>query len=220
VPAQPVASLEHHHEQFATAARDILARDGRPPLVALFAYVQALPYRWPGPRDAAHCLANGWGTCSGKNYLLYELLRAAGVPCAHTLVVGDLAVNPPAIPVELRALLGEGPLPDVHSALSAIGPAGPVTLDASWDPHLARLGFPVARDWDGATDTPLALAPASVYAVCGHDPIAEKELLRERVFGGQPELLARRERYLQLLSDWIARERAEGTDTKDSSSQP
>lgn len=193
---------------FAEAARAVLARDGRPPLVALFAYVQAMPYRWPGPRDAAHCLANGWGTCSGKNYLLAELLSAAGVPCAHILVAGDLTVRPPQVPPAMRALLDEGPLPDVHSALTAIGPAGPVTVDASWDPPLARLGFPVAPpDWDGTSDTPLAIEPAAIYAVCGPDPTAEKELLRARVFA-DPALLERRNRYLQLLSDWIAEQRA------------
>ena len=113
-------------------------------------------------------------------------------------------MNPPAIPPELAAILAEGSLPDVHSALTAIGPNGPVTVDASWDPPLARLGFPVADGWDGTTDTPLALAPTCVYAVIGPDPTAEKELLRARVFGGHPELLERRNRYLQLLSDWIA----------------
>lgn len=195
--------------RFAETASEIVGRDARPPLVALFAFVQAMPYRWPGPRDAAHTLEHGWGTCSGKNYLLAELLQAAGIACAHTLVSGDLTHNPPGVPPEMRRLLDAGPLPDVHSALSVLGPAGPVTVDASWDPPLARLGFPVARNWDGTTDTPLAIAPTAVYAVCGDDPTAEKELLRARVFGGWPELLARRDRYLELLSAWIARERGE-----------
>jgi transglutaminase-like putative cysteine protease len=217
-PAGPTVNL--HHERFAATARELLARDGRSPLEALFAFVQALPYRWPGPRDALHCLENGWGTCSGKNMLLYELLRAAGIPCAHTLIVGDLTVNPPAVPATLRTILGEGPLPDVHAALTALGPTGPVTVDASWDLPLAALGFPVARNWDGSIDTPLAITPSAVYAVCGHDPVLEKELLRGRVFGGQPELLARRDRYLHLLSTWIAEERAKGTGTKDSQSPP
>lgn len=204
--AAPVTNEEP--AAFAEAARAVLARDGRPPLVALFVFVQALPYRWPGPRDAAHTLAHGWGTCSGKNYLLTELLAAAGVPCAHTLVVGDLTVRPPHVPQALKALLDAGPLPDVHSALSAIGPTGPVTVDASWDPALARLGFPVAPPhWDGTTDTPLAIEPTAIYAVCGPDPTAEKELLRGRIFA-DPALLERRNRYLQLLSDWIAEQRS------------
>lgn len=214
------ATVNLHHERFAEAARALLADNARPPLIALFAHVQALPYRWPGPRDALHCLENGWGTCSGKNSLLYELLRAAGVPCAHTLVVGDLTVNPPAVPATLRAILGEGSLPDVHAALTALGPAGPITVDASWDPPLAQLGFAVAQHWDGTSDTPLAITPSAVYAVCGPDPVAEKELLRGRIFGGQPELLARRDRYLHALSDWIAAERAKGTGTKESQSRP
>lgn len=205
--ATDVAGSSGVASRFVETVQAVAAHDGRPPLVALFAFVQALPYRWPGPRDAAHTLEHGWGTCSGKNYLLAELLRAAAIPCAHVLVTGDLTVSSPNVPPAMRVLLEAGPLPDVHSALSAIGPAGPVTVDASWDPPLARLGFPVARGWDGTTDTPLAIVPAAVYAVCGDDPTAEKELLRARVFGGRPELLERRNRYLELLSAWIAAER-------------
>src|SRR5438552_9143560 len=114
-------------QAFVDAARAVVARDGRPPLVALFAFVQAMPYRFPGPRDAGHTLEHGWGTCAGKNYLLAELLQTAGVPCAHTLVTGDLTTNPPRVPPVVRELLDAGPLPDVHSALTAICPAGPVT---------------------------------------------------------------------------------------------
>jgi hypothetical protein len=190
--------------RFLEAARAALARE---PLVALFAFVQAMPYRFPGPRDAVYTLEHGWGTCSGKNYLLAELLLAAGIPCAHVLVTGDLTMNPPHGTPEMRALLEAGPLPDVHSALTAIGPRGPITVDASWDPPLARLGFPVAIDWDGSEDTPLAITPTAIYAVAGADPTVEKELLRGRVFGGRSELLERRNRYLELLSGWIAQNR-------------
>ena len=59
-------------QAFVDAARAVVARDGRPPLVALFAFVQAMPYRFPGPRDAGHTLEHGWGTCAGKNYLIID----------------------------------------------------------------------------------------------------------------------------------------------------
>lgn len=187
---------------YADTARAV-APPGVEPLPALFRFVQAMPYRFPGPRDARHTLAHGWGTCAGKNYLLAELLRAAGIPVAHVIVTGDLRDQLPHLPAAPRALADEGPLPDVHSVLTAVGPDGPVLVDASWDPPLAAHGFPVQGPWDGRTDTLLALSPHAVYAVCGPDPSAEKEAVRARLYRGRDADKARRDRYLIELSAWM-----------------
>jgi hypothetical protein len=176
-------------------------------LPALFRFVQAMPYRFPGPRDPLHTLQHGWGTCAGKNYLLAELLRAAGVPVAHQIATGDLRDALPDLPSDLRALAESGPLPDVHSFLTAVGPDGPVVVDASWDPSLAALGFPVQGDWDGCSDTVLALRPHVVYAVCGPDPSTEKDAIRARLYRGREEDRRRRDVYLARLSEWMVDER-------------
>ena len=177
--------------------------EGEHPLPALFRFVQAMSYRFPGPRDARHTLEHGWGTCAGKNYLLAELLGAAGVPVAHMIAIGDLRESLPDLPPELRALALSGPLPDVHSFLTAVGRDGPVLVDASWDPPLAAYGFPVQSAWDGCTDTVLAFRPHAVYAVCGPDPSAEKDAVRARLYRGRDEDKARRDRYLAELSAWL-----------------
>jgi arylamine N-acetyltransferase len=177
---------------------------GEDPLPALFAFVQAMPYRFPGPRDARHTLERGWGTCAGKNYLLAELLQAVGVRVAHLLAVGDLRDMLPDLPPDLRALAKSGPLPDVHSFLTARGPDGPVLVDASWDPPLAAYGFPVQPlPWDGRSDTVPAIHPHAVYAVTGSDPSAEKEEVRARLYRDRPADKARRDRYLLELSAWM-----------------
>ncbi len=180
-----------------------LVRAGGHPLPALFHFVQAFPYRFPGPRDARHTLEHGWGTCAGKNYLLAELLAAAGVPAVHMIATGDLREQLPNVPPGLRALAEGGPLPDVHSFLTALGPDGPVQVDASWDPPLAAHGFPVQGEWDGCTDTVLALRPHVVYAVTT-DPSAEKEAVRARLYRKRREDKTRRDRYLEALSTWMA----------------
>lgn len=190
----------------ADAYREAVRRivpEGEHPLPALFRFVQAMPYRFPGPRDARHTLAHGWGTCAGKNYLLAELLAAAGVPVAHVIATGDLRENLPALPPTLRGLADSGPLPDVHSLLTAVGPDGPVLVDASWDPPLAGYGFPVQGAWDGRADTALALGPHAFYAVCGPNPSAEKEAVRTRLYRGRDADRARRDRYLVELSAWM-----------------
>ena len=135
---------------YAEVASRIVA-PGTAPLPALFRFVQALPYRFPGPRDARHTLEHGWGTCAGKNYLLAELLAAADVPVRHMIATGDLRERLPHLPPPLHELAESGPLPDVHSFLTAVGPDGPVLVDASWDPPLAAHGFPVQVPWDDRT---------------------------------------------------------------------
>jgi len=182
---------------------------GAHPLLSLFSFVQAIPYRFPGPRDAWHTLENRWGTCAGKNYLLAALLRSAGVGVAHLIATGDLRDTLPRIPDDLRALAADGPLPDVHSFLTAAGPDGPVLVDASWDPPLAAHGFSVQEQpWDGRGDTTLALRPHAVYAVTGADPSAEKEQVRARLYRHRAEDKARRDRYLVALSEWMEQMRS------------
>jgi hypothetical protein len=187
---------------FTEASRQLVQGDVHP-LPALFRHVQAMPYRFPGPRDAKQTLASRAGTCAGKNYLLRELLLAAGVPCAHLIATCDLRESLPALPAHLRELAKSGPLPDVHSLLTAVGPDGPVLVDASWDPSLRAHGFTVQGDWDGRSDTAVAVKPHAIYAVCGEDPIVEKEAVRTRLYRGRGADLDRRNLYLTLLSEWM-----------------
>jgi hypothetical protein len=194
--------IDRSYAPFVDAVRRAVAPDEHP-LPALFRFVQAMPYRFPGPRDARHTLAHGWGTCAGKNYLLAELLRVAGVPVQHMIATGDLRDTLPDLPPDLRTLARSGPLPDVHSFLTALGPDGPVTVDASWDPPLAAYGFAVQGAWDGRTDTTLAIHPRAIYAVCGPDPNAEKEAVHARLYRGRQADQARRSRYLAELSAWM-----------------
>lgn len=189
---------------YADVVARVLADDGGHPLPNLFRFVQAIPYRFPGPRDPLHTLEHRWGTCAGKNYLLAELLIAAGVSVRHMIATGDLGERPPNVPPHLRAIIDSGSLPDVHSFLTALGPNGPVLVDTSWDPDLGAHGFDVQGDWDGCTDTVLAFRPHAVYAVCGPDPSAEKDLIRARLYRGQDADRDRRDRYLAGLSEWIA----------------
>ena len=188
---------------YEKAARAVLAGTREHPLPVLFRFVQAMPYRFPGPRDPGHTLAHGSGTCAGKNYLLAELLAAAGVPVCHLLATGDLGETLPDLPASLRVLAASGPLLDVHSCLTAVGPDGPVLVDASWDPPLAAYGFPVQGAWNGCVDTTLALRPHAVYAVCGPDPSAEKDALGARLYRHRAGDNARRDRYLVELSAWM-----------------
>ena len=126
-------------------------------LVELSRTVQALPYRWPAPPDAAGTEAAGAGSCAGKHALLAARLHCAGLQARPLLVVGPLA--PPLWPDLVAAAAG---LLEVHECLTVLTPwAGPVTVDVTWHPAAVSAGLPGLPDgWDGWSDSPVAVNPA------------------------------------------------------------
>lgn len=158
--------------------------------------VQALPYRWPAPPDAASTLAAGAGTCAGKHALLAQRVHSAGLDARPLLVVGPLA--PPLWPDLVAASAG---LLEVHECLTVLTPwAGPITVDVTWHPTAVAAGLPGLPDgWDGWSDSPVAVEPASAgYAVPRSQLRQAKEALRARLYDGDDR--ARRDALLATIA--------------------
>lgn len=158
--------------------------------------VQALPYRWPAPPDAASTLATGAGTCAGKHALLAERLTQQGLTCAPLLVVGPLA---PALWPDL-AKQADG-LQEVHECLTVLTPwSGPLTVDITWHPRAVAAGLPgLSPTWDGASDTPVAVpATGPGYAVPADQLRTAKEAIRRRLYS--PADRERRDRVLAQIA--------------------
>jgi hypothetical protein len=131
-------------------------------LAEIASRVQAMPYAWPAPPDAASTRAAGRGSCAGKHAVLAEDLAARGLVSLPLLLVGPLA--PPLWPDLAREADG---LLEVHECLTVLTPwAGPLIVDVTWQPDAVRAGLPGIADWDGRTDTPTAIpAVGPGYAV-------------------------------------------------------
>lgn len=158
--------------------------------------VQALPYRWPAPPDAASTLAAGAGTCAGKHALLAARLRQQGLGCAPLLVVGPLA---PALWPDLAEQAGD--LQEVHECLTVLTSwAGPLTVDVTWHPSAVAAGLPgLSPTWDGASDTPVAVPPVGPgYAVPAKQLRSAKEAIRRRLYS--PADRERRDRVLAEIA--------------------
>ena len=67
------ASIRAAFEKWATDHDPLAAR------VSLFEHVRDIPYVYPASRDPAEVLRLNAGSCSGKHYLLGELLRMQGL---------------------------------------------------------------------------------------------------------------------------------------------
>lgn len=140
--------------------------------------MQALPYTWPAPPEAAWTRAAGTGTCAGKHALLAEDLADLGLRSSPLLMVG------PLVPVAWPDLAAEGAdLLEVHECLCVQTDwAGPLLVDVTWHPAAIRAGLPGTLDWSGDCDMQPALSPVASYAVSRADLRVQKEKLRDRLY--------------------------------------
>ncbi|OPX61722.1 MAG: hypothetical protein A4E34_01554 [Methanoregula sp. PtaU1.Bin006] len=100
----------------------------------------------------------GKGYCAPKHYLLAEMYRRLGYDVAYATF--PFLWNDPdlAYPPELRRLASALPVAYHLACRVRIG-SRRVLVDATWDPPLARGGFPVNIRWDGHSDTLCAVKP-------------------------------------------------------------
>jgi hypothetical protein len=156
--------------------------------VAIVRRVQALPYAWPAPPDAASARTAGASSCASKHALLAEELAAIGLQSLPLLVVGPLV--PQMLETDPELAPGAH-LAEVHECLTVLTPwAGPLRVDVTWDPALIRRGLPGTLDWDGRTDMLLAVGEGGPCWSVPREGLREaKEALRSRLYRpGQREV--------------------------------
>jgi hypothetical protein len=167
-------------------------------LAAAVQTVQALPYAWPAPPDAASTRAAGVGTCAGKHAVLREDLAALGFATQRLMVVG------PLVPSLWRDLADRaGDLLEVHECVTVETPwAGPLLIDVTWHPAAVHAGLAGTLHWDGTTNMACAVTPFSAYAVADDRFREQKELLRSRLYS--PGQRAVRDEVLAAMADRAA----------------
>lgn len=143
--------------------------------------VQAMPYTWPSPPDAASARTADAGSCASKHALLAEELAELGIESLPLLVVGPLV---PRILADDPETAPGRHLPEVHECLTVLTPwAGPLRVDVTWDPPLIARGLPGTLSWDGHTDMLLAVGEGGPCWSVPRDGLREaKEALRARLY--------------------------------------
>ncbi|MFQ5974053.1 MAG: transglutaminase domain-containing protein [Alphaproteobacteria bacterium] len=169
----------------------------------IFHAVRAIPYGSTGHRDPLAVLDANRGSCSGKHILLRDLLRTLGCEAETETVFTHFnkgVPDHPDMPDALRRMLREGEVWDYHHYVALEQGGARVKLDATWHDALIPFGFPVNHSWSGRGDTRLAAEPVRAYGA--HEDVID---LKRKLIAALPaEQRRRRERFLRLLTDWMA----------------
>lgn len=168
-----------------------------------FALVRDMPYRRASSRRPEAIVEEWQGTCSGKHYLLADVFRELGMDlrvmmCTHRFT----ADNTSHFPADLRALVAESPVPDVHTFLWVSSGRGWTLLDATWPSSAGPLGMPVNAEFRPGENMTLACDPIDTYEVPdGRDPQEFKEQLIREFCGDSSRV---RDDFIEGMGRWLA----------------
>lgn len=119
--------------------------------------------------------------------------------CTHRFTEETTADFPP----ELREVVAQGPVPDVHTCIRLNTEAGWMTVDATWPTKAASLGMTVDSVFESGNDMTLACSPIETYEVPeGRDPQEFKEGLIEIFCGSQTDDW---DRFIKGLPEWLSK---------------
>lgn len=168
-----------------------------------FALVRDMPYRRASSRRPEAIVEEWRGTCSGKHYLLADIFREMGlesrvIMCTHRFT----PENTRHFPAELREMVAEGPVPDVHTYLRVKTAQGWMVVDATWPTSAGPLGMTVNREFTAGKDMAIACDPIETLPVPeGMDPQEFKEQVIRDFCG---ESSAVRDEFIEGLGRWLS----------------
>lgn len=170
--------------------------------IRVFEKVRDIPYGSVGEREPAKVLETNLGSCSGKHILLNGLFRALGFQSkVKTCLQYFQEALPPEnnYPERLKEIICNCQVVDFHHFVTVEINGVWIQVDATWDAALSDYGFNVNLDWDGKSDTVLAVEPISFYPDT-EDIIALKERLIAEM---DPKERQIRSEFFALLTDWL-----------------
>ncbi len=120
-------------------------------IVQLFEKVQRIPYRVCKFDKSEINLEIFHGDCRHKSELLYSLLSKEGYKVKRLKIEFNWKDLP--IPKNILDILKISGTIFSHDSLLVKINNKWVKVDCTWNPELARRGFPITKNWDGKTNT-------------------------------------------------------------------
>lgn len=98
------------------------------------------------------------GSCQPKHWLLALLFKKLGIPIKYVTYPFKWSKCPIKYPEEFKKILPNLPI-SYHLAIKAHINNNWILVDATYDLPLAKVGFPVTKEWDGISNTINAVDP-------------------------------------------------------------
>lgn len=148
--------------------------------IAIYYKIRDIPYatipELRNPERYLDILKLNAGSCMPKHLLLCNMYQRIGLEVLYVVYPFRWSEFGLLYPPELRKLADYMPIGNHLACKVDIG--GKLTLvDATLDPALEELGLPVNKEWDGTSDTLLAVKP------CGEEEIyhpSESDIMQPR----------------------------------------
>jgi hypothetical protein len=147
-------------KKFDEWTKDLGPKESR---IAVFEHVRDIPYAIvPGLGHSIHgparMLAMNRGYCEPKHFLMCMMYQRLGIPTKYVTYPFRWNAQDINYPLKLKKVVNGMPR-GYHLACKAYVNEKWVSVDATWDLPLKRLGFPVNEGWDGFSNTLNAVKP-------------------------------------------------------------
>lgn len=129
-------------------------------IVELYNKVQKIPYCCLKVRDADLLLKKNKGSCAEKHIFLGQEFKKMGIPVKYLLIKFDW--NDLLLPKEIISKKEGKSTLGWHLALRIKPKNKWIIVDATWDPKLKKAGFPITKNWQGLSNTKLAVPPKRI----------------------------------------------------------
>jgi len=150
---------------------------GKKKIIELYNKVQKIPYYCLKYRDPDLLFQKNKGSCSEKHLFLGKEYRKLGIPVKYLLIRFDW--NDLPIPKEIISKK-DTPI-GWHLTLKIKFKNKWIYVDATWDPKLEKVGFPITKNWNGESSTKFAVSPKEIKELNKRPP-KDIERLENRIF--------------------------------------
>ena len=156
--SRPLKDIEA--EKFRELTRGLSARAAA---INIFNFIRDIPYyidleHFEFDNGPGEMLASGRGSCFPKHFLLGGMLTELGFGIEYYLY--SFFWKDQALAMSEEALKRAAKIPATyHTACKIRSGREWLTLDATWNKELSKMGFSVNDNWDGKSATKLAIVP-------------------------------------------------------------
>lgn len=178
-------------------------------IVKLYEKVRDIPFGSIGSRDPFEVYKANKGTCSGKNFLIKELLNEIGVKTKDMICLQrwkdltwfpDDEYNVVDLPESLMSHFEKNEIIDFHNYIKIETHGSWVQVDVTIDAPLKDLGFHVVENWDGMSNMPLCFVGSHKVWDCGDSGFEMKEKFTSMMPQKSEEA---RKAFLNAMTVWI-----------------